>query len=106
MALTRQRESAQVLVARETARDPGQLAWQMARGEVKAASVAWATREELAPALRAKVDAAEARAGKSPRKAPRKAPGKAPGKADDGRGDEGGARVAERGGSDGGRAAE
>jgi len=52
VALTRQRESAQVFVARETARDAGQLAWQMARGEMKAASVAWATREELAPELR------------------------------------------------------
>jgi Ti-type conjugative transfer relaxase TraA len=50
VALTRQRDSAQVFVARETARDAGQLAWQMARGEVKAASVAWATREEIAPA--------------------------------------------------------
>ena len=47
VALTRQRESAQVFVARETARDAGQLAWQMARGEMKAASVAWATREEV-----------------------------------------------------------
>jgi hypothetical protein len=48
VALTRQRDSAQVFVARETARDTGQLAWQLARGEVKAASVAWATREEVA----------------------------------------------------------
>jgi Ti-type conjugative transfer relaxase TraA len=48
VALTRQRDSAQVFVARETARDAGQLAWQMVRGEVKAASVAWATREEVA----------------------------------------------------------
>jgi ATP-dependent exoDNAse (exonuclease V) alpha subunit len=48
VALTRQRERAQVFVARETARDAAQLAWQMARGEVKAASVAWATRDELA----------------------------------------------------------
>ena len=47
VALTRQRESAQVFVARETARDAAQLARQMARGEVKAASVAWATREEV-----------------------------------------------------------
>ena len=47
VALTRQRESAQVFVARETARDASQLAWQMARSEVKSASVAWATREEL-----------------------------------------------------------
>jgi Ti-type conjugative transfer relaxase TraA len=52
VALTRQRESAKVFVARDTARDAGQLAWQMARGEMKAASVAWATHDELAPALR------------------------------------------------------
>ena len=48
VALTRQRESAQVFVARETARDAGQLARQMARGEVKAASIAWVTAEEVA----------------------------------------------------------
>ena len=48
VALTRQRESAQVFVARETARDTGQLARQMARGEVRSASLAWATRDELA----------------------------------------------------------
>ena len=36
VALTRQRESAEVFVARETARDTGQLARQMARGEVRA----------------------------------------------------------------------
>jgi Ti-type conjugative transfer relaxase TraA len=48
VALTRQRDSAQVFVARETARDVGQLARQMARGEVRAASVAWATRDEVA----------------------------------------------------------
>jgi Ti-type conjugative transfer relaxase TraA len=47
VALTRQRESAQVFVARETARDAGQLARQMARGEVRAASVAWATQDEF-----------------------------------------------------------
>ena len=41
----RQRESAQVFVARETARDVAQLARQMAREEIKAASVAWATAE-------------------------------------------------------------
>ncbi len=46
MALTRQRESAQVFVARETARDTAQLARQMAREEIKAASVAWATADE------------------------------------------------------------
>ncbi|MBS0642082.1 MAG: AAA family ATPase, partial [Proteobacteria bacterium] len=49
VALTRQRESAQLFVATETARDARQLAWQMARGEVRAASVAWATADELHP---------------------------------------------------------
>jgi Ti-type conjugative transfer relaxase TraA len=48
VALTRQRESAEVFVARETARDAGQLARQMGRGEVRSASLAWATRDELA----------------------------------------------------------
>jgi len=52
VALTRQRESAQVFVATETARDAHQLARQMARGEVRAASVAWATLDELASELR------------------------------------------------------
>jgi len=52
VALTRQRESAQVFVSTETARDARQLARQMARGEVRAASVAWATLDELAPELR------------------------------------------------------
>jgi hypothetical protein len=52
VALTRQRESAQVFVAEETARDIHQLARQMVRGEVRAASVAWAIESELAPALR------------------------------------------------------
>ncbi len=47
VALTRQRESAEVFVARKTARDAGQLARQMARGEVRAASIAWPTRDEL-----------------------------------------------------------
>jgi hypothetical protein len=53
VALTRQRASAQMFVARTTARDAAQLARQMARGEVRAASVVWATRDELAvePAL-------------------------------------------------------
>jgi ATP-dependent exoDNAse (exonuclease V) alpha subunit len=41
VALTRQRDSAEVFVARETARDTEQLARQMARGEMRAASVAW-----------------------------------------------------------------
>ena len=52
VALTRQRESAQMFVATETARNARQLAWQMARGEARAASIAWATADELAPALR------------------------------------------------------
>jgi hypothetical protein len=52
VALTRQRESAQVFVARETARDARELARQMSRGEIKAASVAWATRDELAEPAR------------------------------------------------------
>jgi hypothetical protein len=52
VALTRQRESAQVFVATETARDVHQLARQMARGEVRAASVAWATTDELRPEQR------------------------------------------------------
>jgi Ti-type conjugative transfer relaxase TraA len=47
VALTRQRESAYIFAATETARDVGQLARQMGRGEVRSASVAWATREEL-----------------------------------------------------------
>ena len=46
VALTRQRESAEVFVARETARDAGQLARQMGRGEVRAL-IAWPTRDEL-----------------------------------------------------------
>jgi len=41
-----------VFVATETARDAQQLARQMARGEVRAASVAWATLDELVPELR------------------------------------------------------
>uniref|UniRef100_UPI002630EA38 AAA family ATPase n=2 Tax=uncultured Jannaschia sp. TaxID=293347 RepID=UPI002630EA38 len=52
VALTRQRESARVFAATETARDLGQLARQMSRREVRAASIAWATREELPAALR------------------------------------------------------
>jgi Ti-type conjugative transfer relaxase TraA len=74
VALTRQRESATIFVARETARNPKQLAWQMARGEVKSASLAWATRDELAPASRAKADAAEARAGEKPQEKPQEKP--------------------------------
>ncbi len=36
-----------MFVARETARNAGQLARQMARGEVRAVSIAWPTRDEL-----------------------------------------------------------
>ena len=46
VALTRQRNSAQLFVATETAKDARQLARQMGRGEVRAASLAWATEEE------------------------------------------------------------
>ena len=60
VALTRQRESAQVFVSTETARDARQLARQMGRGEVRAASVAWATSEEIA-ATQAKTKASEIR---------------------------------------------
>jgi hypothetical protein len=53
VALTRQRASATIFAATETARDLGQLARQMARGEVRAASLPWATSDELSPELRA-----------------------------------------------------
>ena len=56
VALTRQRESAQVFVAEDTARNAQQLARQMGRGEVRAASVAWATADELRPELRLRDD--------------------------------------------------
>ena len=52
VALTRQRESAHIFAATETATDVRQLARQMSRGEVRSASVAWAVREELPPELR------------------------------------------------------
>jgi Ti-type conjugative transfer relaxase TraA len=52
VALTRQRQSATIFAATETARDLGQLARQMARGEVRSASLAWATRDELPVELR------------------------------------------------------
>lgn len=60
VALTRQRESARIFAAVETARDVRQLARQMSRGEVRAASVAWAVRDELPAALRARSERAEA----------------------------------------------
>jgi Ti-type conjugative transfer relaxase TraA len=59
VALTRQRESAQVFVATETARHAEDLARQMARGEIKAASVAWATADELTPAQRVERESSE-----------------------------------------------
>jgi hypothetical protein len=55
VALTRQRERAQMFVATETARDLRKLARQMSRSEVKSASVAYATVDELHPAQRARV---------------------------------------------------
>jgi len=59
VALTRQRESAQVFVAEDTARDARQLARQMGRGEVRAASVAWTTADELRPELWQRVGATQ-----------------------------------------------
>lgn len=47
VALTRQRESATIFVATETARDLRQLARQIGRNEIKSASVAYATWDEL-----------------------------------------------------------
>jgi len=52
VALTRQRESARIFAATATARDARDLAWQMSRVEVRSASVAWATWDELKPELR------------------------------------------------------
>ena len=53
VALTRQRESAKVFAAVETARDIRQLARQIGRAEIKSASIAYATRDELTPAQKA-----------------------------------------------------
>jgi Ti-type conjugative transfer relaxase TraA len=55
VALTRQRESAKVFVAVETARDIRQLARQIGRAEIKSASVAYATLDELTPEQRARL---------------------------------------------------
>lgn len=52
VALTRQRESAKIFVATETARDLRQLARQIGRNEIKSASVAYATQDELTPEQR------------------------------------------------------
>ena len=54
VALTRQRESAKVFAAVETARDIRQLARQIGRAEIKSASIAYATRDELTPAQKAR----------------------------------------------------
>ena len=54
VALTRQRESAKVFVAVETARDIKELARQIGRAEIKSASVAYKTFDELRPEQQAK----------------------------------------------------
>ena len=59
VALTRQRESAQVFVSTEVAKNAVQLARQMGRGEIRAVSVAWATQDELAPELRHRAGAGQ-----------------------------------------------
>jgi Ti-type conjugative transfer relaxase TraA len=46
VALTRQRDTAQVFVARETAADVSELARQIGRDEVRSASLAWAVQKE------------------------------------------------------------
>jgi Ti-type conjugative transfer relaxase TraA len=56
VALTRQRESATIFVATQTARDLRQLARQIGRNEIKAASVAYATKEELTVEQRARLE--------------------------------------------------
>jgi len=56
VALTRQRESARIFAATETARDVLQLARQMSRHEVRSASVAWATAHELPSDLRQRAE--------------------------------------------------
>jgi ATP-dependent exoDNAse (exonuclease V) alpha subunit len=66
VALTRQRESARIFAATETARDVAALARQMARGEERRASLAWATREELPAALRRAQVEGEGRGAGSP----------------------------------------
>ena len=65
VALTRQRESATIFVATETARDLRQLARQIGRNEIKPASVAYATRDELTVEQKAQLD--ETRAAELPR---------------------------------------
>ncbi|MER9420683.1 AAA family ATPase [Mesorhizobium sp. M0306] len=67
VALTRQRESATIFVATQTARDLRQLARQIGRNEIKAASVAYAARDELSAEQRGKLD--EGRAAENARPA-------------------------------------
>ena len=69
VALTRQREWARIFAATETARDVRELARQMGRDEVRAASVAWATAEELPPGLRPAAGRPAARGDEAPRSA-------------------------------------
>jgi Ti-type conjugative transfer relaxase TraA len=52
VALTRQRETAKVFVAHETAKDTRQLARQLSRGDFKMASLAFATAAEVRPERR------------------------------------------------------
>ena len=59
VALTRQRISARIFAATETARDLGVLARQMRRHEVRDASLAWATLADLPPALRERAAAGQ-----------------------------------------------
>jgi Ti-type conjugative transfer relaxase TraA len=77
VALTRQRQSATIFAATETARDLGQLARQMARGEVRSASLAWATRDELPEELRATAETRALRRATARRGATQR-PGAAP----------------------------
>ncbi|MET3597993.1 hypothetical protein ABID26_007420 [Mesorhizobium shonense] len=53
--VTRQRESAKAFVATETARDLRQPARQIGRNEIKSASVAYATADELTPEQKTKL---------------------------------------------------
>ena len=64
VALTRQRESARIFAATETARDVRELARQMGRDEVRAASVAWATRRGAAAGAAARGRAARRARGR------------------------------------------
>ncbi|WP_176556198.1 AAA family ATPase [Rubellimicrobium rubrum] len=76
VALTRQRESAAIFAARETAMGLAQLARQMSRPEVRAASVAWATRDELPPALRPEVGQGMGPAGRAAQGTPAETAGR------------------------------